>query len=262
MKILFITSACLLALTQVNAQTSAGLNGKKIKASSVVKSNSSISAPQGDMDIPTTSTFTYQEDVKNANGSAITITSTFKRLQVAGNMMGKDISIDTDNKNAEETKVIIQAMKQFDLPEDLSINTASLKGVVFDPKLVSSAEIVNKLFLPNANSTQFKEGFSWKENIKDSLGSNEDITYTVTKASTTDIEISTLATVKSIANIQQNGMDLKQTNQGTVKGTRVYDATTSVLRSETQNFDLTGVIEMMGMEMKTKNTGSVITSIE
>jgi hypothetical protein len=86
--------------------------------------------------------------------------------------------------------------------------------------------------------------------------------FVIAEVTATDISVNVLTNAKITSTMNQNGMEIKQNTQGTIKLKRIYDAKTGMLKSETGTGGLKGTMNVMGqdapIDLKVTTKSSVV----
>ena len=245
MKKLIIASAILLAVS-VNAQVGNIAVGKKIQMFTESKGANTVSMMGQEMEIPSTAKTTSEIEVKSVTTDAITATITLKRIAASTNIMGQENSFDSDEKPTSNNPMAAALLKNLNKPQDVVLEKGKIRGKtdIGITGVPTSNEVAKKLFLA-VDVANIKEGFKWTEQA-DGEGTKTNTIYTITKVTTTDIEVTATSSIKIEATINQMGMDMKQNISGSVVSVSVYDAATMLLKADATKMDLSGTIQIMG----------------
>jgi hypothetical protein len=266
MKKIIILSAALLIATLNNAQQVTA--GQKINLVTRQDMVMTMNVAGNSMEIPMKSETEANVQIKSVNGSSIQGTFAATHMKFSTTAMGQETTFDTNDSSFKSTPQANELMEKMK-PQDFVIENGKYKNLSSVKKNDFMSSFTDMfggwpsyIFLPK-NAVNAKENYSWVEDINDTTsGMKSKNVYTVTKVTESTIELSVLYDIKINTIIQQQGMDMKMNLGMSGNDTRVYNKTTSILKSGSAPLVMSGTSEVMGQEVPMTFKGSYQTIVQ
>ncbi len=264
MKRIIITTVCLATSLIVFSQTSAV--GKQIDIVQTQKLSTGVSMMGQEMEIPSTGIIYANIVVNKADSKNTTITSTVKRMTGSVSMMGQDQNFDTDDKASGSNPMAAEVLKKLNKPEELTIVNGRVAGQEEDfNSLITPgiSSVANILFLPREALIK-KEGDKWTvEEIGKKNAANKCITiYTISKTTSSEIEITANSSIAIDGTMQMMGNDVKQKINGSLISVCSYNKETGILLGAAQSINMSGTIEIMGSNAPVTSKGTITIAVK
>jgi len=263
MKRKFLVVAAFLLAFFVDAQVTLPV-GKKIQLVTTQKITNTTSAMGQDVEILINGTTTTAAEVKLVDNKSVTFSATIKKITGSFSGMGQEQKFDSDDKDAANNPMIAPMLKSLNKSEDVVISldkksTANNNSPVNMEN--SLALTMQDILLPNEAEGK-AELFKWTSEYTSKEGAKSATIYTITKLTSSEVEITVNETANIVGNVQQMGMDVKQNLTGSKTSVLLYDASTKLLKASAQKFDFSGTMEVMGMNAPMKISGTVTTTVQ
>lgn len=252
---LILTSFSVASILLASAQQLKLPIGKKFQMITETKGNNVTSMMGQDMEMSTSTTVYVDNELKSASSNKFTIGLTIKRVVGNISVMGQEQTFDSDDESLRSNPAFAEATQVLGKEAEV---------VIEDGKVSKTSEIaeLTKAMSPGDFSTildigrfflllkeaDIKVGYAWTSNNTSETAATEN-NYIIEKITDKEVEVVVQSKVKISATINQNGMDIKQQTEGTVKATRTYDKQTGLLISEVANGAIKGNMEIMGQQV-------------
>jgi len=254
MRKLFMTSMILGCIITVKAQQIKLPVGKKFQLITEVKSNSVTSAMGQDMEMSNTSTIYLDHELKSVGTNKFSMGVIIKRITANVSMMGMDQNFDSDDETVRSNPAFAEAFKSLGKEAEVIVDggKVTMQGEMMEAlKTISGAASegndMGRIFLL-LKDEEIKEGYTWTSKNSSESGTSE-TSNTIEKVTDKEIQVLANATVNISSSMMQNGMEIKQKTEGSVKSTRIYDRATGLMISEASIGNIKGNVEAMGQMM-------------
>ena len=229
--------------------------GTKFKVVTESNNITSMSMMGQDIELSNGSKVYQNFELKSVNGAGYQLATSITRIAGSISAMGNEQSYDTEDASlksnpmaAEQLKVLNKAI-DYTIQNDKVVNTVSAAG----------SEVLKALLAQNNGTTDqakyfltlpaasIKPAYQWSVVDNKPEATSESL-FVIAEVTATDISVNVLTNVKLATTLNQNGMEIKQNTQGTIKLKRIYDAKTGLLKSEIASGGLKGTMNVMGQD--------------
>jgi len=212
----------------------------------------------------------YQNfELKSVTGAGYQLATSITRIAGSISAMGNEQTFDSEDASLKSNPMMAEQLKMLNKPIDFTIengkvvNTTSAAGSDVLTALLGqtngTAEQAKYFLTLPAASIKASHQWSVVDNKPDAASES---LYVISEVTATDISVNVLTNVKLATTLNQNGMEIKQNTQGTIKAKRIYDARTGLLKSETATGALKGTMNVMGqdapIDLKVTTKSSVV----
>jgi hypothetical protein len=255
MKKSILFAALFVAAVSTNAQAPKLPAGTKFKV--VTESNNITSMSMMGQDIELSNgTKVYQNfELKSVTGAGYQLATSITRIAGSISAMGNEQSYDSEDASLKSNRMAAEQLKVLNKQIDYTIennkvvNTVSETGSEVLKALIAQSngtadQAKYFLTLPAAS---IKPAYQWSV-VDNKPDAATETLYVIAEVTATDISVNVLTNVKLATTLNQNGMEIKQNTQGTIKLKRIYDAKTGLLKSETGTGGLKGTMNVMGQD--------------
>ena len=269
MKKSIIVAALFVAAFTTNAQAPKLPAGTKFKVVTESNNITSMSMMGQDIELSNGNKLYQNFELKSVSGASYLLSSSITRIASSVSAMGNEQSFDSDDASVKSNPMVAEQLKVLNKPIDFTIengkvvNTASAAGSDVLTALLGQTNGTTdqaKYFLTLPAAT-IKPAHQWSVVDNKPDASSESL-YVIAEVTATDISVNVLTNVKLATTLNQNGMEIKQNTQGTIKAKRIYDAKTGLLKSETATGALKGTMNVMGqdapIDLKVTTKSSVV----
>ena len=255
MKKSILVAALFAAAFTTSAQAPKMPAGTKFKVVTESNNITSMSMMGQDIELSNGSKVYQNFELKSVNGAGYQLATSITRIAGSISAMGNEQSYDTEDASlksnpmaAEQLKVLNKAI-DYTIQNDKVVNTVSAAG----------SEVLKALLAQNNGTTDqakyfltlpaasIKPAYQWSVVDNKPEATSESL-FVIAEVTATDISVNVLTNVKLATTLNQNGMEIKQNTQGTIKLKRIYDAKTGLLKSETASGGLKGTMNVMGQD--------------
>ncbi len=265
-KILMVTMM-LSGIIAVKAQQVKLPVGKKFQVITEVKGNSVTSVMGQDMEMSNTTTIYLDHELKSVGTNKFSMGMIIKRITANVAMMGQEQSIDSDDEAVRSNPALAEAFKSLGKEIDITVDggKVTMQGEMLEalktiPGATSEGNDIGRVLLL-LKEEDIKEGYTWISNNASESGTSE-TNNVIEKVTDKEIQVLANSTVKLSSTMTQNGMEVKQKTEGTVKSTRIYDRATGLMISEISTGDIKGNVEVMGQQMPLTSKTETRTSVK
>lgn len=267
MRKLWMTALAMTSMAMVSAQQVKLPVGKKFQAVTEVKSNTVTSAMGQDMEMSNTSTVYLDHELKSVGEKKFSMGVVIKRITASVSMMGQEQSIDSDDETIKSNPALADAFKSLGKEGIVTVDAGkvSMEGEMMDvlkniPGAASEGNDMGRVFLL-LKDEEIKVGHSWTSNVSSESGAVE-ANHVIEKVTDTEVHIQATSKIKVTSTMNQNGLEIKQQTEGSIKSTRVYDRTTGLMVSESSSGEIKGNMEVMGQQMPLTSKIETKTSVK
>jgi hypothetical protein len=269
MKKSILFAALFVAAFTTNAQAPKLPAGTKFKV--VAESNNITSMSMMGQDIELTNGSKSYADfhLKSVSGSSYQLSTSITRISGSVSAMGNEQTFDSEDASLKSNPMMAEQLKMLNKPIDFTIEN----GKVVNTTSAAGSDILTAL-LGQTNGTtdqakyfltlpaaSIKASHQWSV-VDNKPGAATESLYVISEVTATDISVNVLTNAKITSTMNQNGMEIKQNTQGTIKAKRIYDARTGLLKSETATGALKGTMNVMGqdapIDLKVTTKSSVV----
>jgi hypothetical protein len=255
MKKSILFAALIAAAFTTNAQAPKLPAGTKFKV--VTESNNITSMSMMGQDIEfSNGTKVHQNfELKSVTAAGYQLATSITRIAGSISAMGNEQSYDSEDASLKSNPMAAEQLKVLNKQIDYTIennkvvNTVSATGSEVLKALVAQSNGTSdqaKYFL-TLPAASIKPAHQWSVVDNKPDAATESL-YVIAEVTATDISVNVLTNVKLSNTLNQNGMEIKQNTQGTIKLKRIYDAKTGMLKSETGTGGLKGTMNVMGQD--------------
>ncbi|MBL0882961.1 MAG: hypothetical protein IBJ16_06400 [Chitinophagaceae bacterium] len=252
-KILMVTMM-LSGIIAVKAQQVKLPVGKKFQIVTESKGNNITSMMGQDMEMSNTTTIYLDHELKSVGTNKFSMGMIIKRITANVAMMGQEQSIDSDDEAIRSNPALAEAFKSLGKEIEIIVDAGkvTMQGEMLEalktiPGATAEGDDLGRVFLL-LKDDDIKEGYTWISSNSSETGTSE-TNNVIEKVTDKEIQVLASGTIKISSTITQNGMEIKQKTEGTVKSTRIYDRVTGLMISEVSTSDIKGNMEVMGQQM-------------
>lgn len=267
MKKILMATMMLSCMIVVKAQQIKLPVGKKFQVITEAKGNNITSMMGQDMEMSNTTTIYLDHELKSVGTNKFSMGMIIKRITANVAMMGQEQSIDSDDEAIRSNPALAEAFKSLGKEVEITVDggkvtmqgemLAALKTI---PGATSEGDDIGRVFLL-LKDENIKEGYTWISNTSSETGTSE-TNNIIEKVTDKEIQVLANSTIKISSTMTQNGMEIKQKTEGTVKSTRIYDRATGLMMSEVSTGDIKGNMEVMGQQMPLTSKIETKTSVK
>ncbi len=240
--------------------------GQQYEQVSLVNMNISQEMMGQVMEMKMESTTNNVVEVKEASNNSYLVANTMKRMQM--NMTGvQEVKFDSDKKEDMDSQMgealkdkigktselvlnsqgIITEVKNKPAKDDAAV-AGGMMGNMLGQDGSEEKEGANFSALANLPVKGAKVGESWTDSVVD-----KDIkvftTYTLKEIKGKDGVVSMSGNMNVNRDMEQQGMTLQISMQGTILGEYIFDVATGIIKSKKANTKATGTVEAMGQSI-------------
>jgi hypothetical protein len=269
MKKTILFAALFVAAFTTNAQAPKLPAGTKFKVVTESNNITSMSMMGQDIELSNGSKVYQNFELKSVTGAGYQLATSITRIAGSISAMGNEQTFDSEDASLKSNPMMAEQLKMLNKPIDFTIengkvvNTTSAAGSDVLTALLGqtngTAEQAKYFLTLPAASIKASHQWSVVDNKPDAASES---LYVISEVTATDISVNVLTNVKLATTLNQNGMEIKQNTQGTIKAKRIYDARTGLLKSETATGALKGTMNVMGqdapIDLKVTTKSSVV----
>ena len=269
MKKSIIVVALFAAAFTTSAQAPKMPAGTKFKVVTESNNITSMSMMGQDIELSNGSKIYEAIELKSVSGAVYHLSSAITRIAGSVSAMGNEQKFDSEDASLKSNPMVAEQLKVLNKPIDYTIEN----GKVVNTASAAGSEVLNALLGQNNGTSDqakyfltlpagsIKASHQWSVAINKPEATTESL-FVIAEVTDTDISVNVLTNVKLSNTLNQNGMEIKQNTQGTIKLKRVYDAKTGLLKSETASGGLKGTMNVMGqdapIDLKITSKSSVV----
>ena len=269
MKKSILVAALFAAAFTTSAQAPKMPAGTKFKVVTESNNITSMSMMGQDIELSNGSKIYEAIELKSVSGATYHLSSSITRIAGSVSAMGNEQKFDSEDASLKSNPMLAEQLKVLNKPIDYTIEN----GKVVNTASGLGSEVLNALLGQNNGTSDqakyfltlpaasIKASHQWSVAINKPESSTESL-FVIAEVTDTDISVNVLTNVKLATTLNQNGMEIKQNTQGTIKAKRVYDAKTGLLKSETSTGGLKGTMNVMGqdapIDLKITSKSSVV----
>jgi hypothetical protein len=269
MKKSILFAALFVAAFTTNAQAPKLPAGTKFKVVTESNNITSMSMMGQDIELSNGSKSYADFHLKSVSGSSYQLSTSITRISGSVSAMGNEQTFDSEDASLKSNPMMAEQLKMLNKPIDFTIendkvvNTTSAAGSDVLTALLGQTNGTTEqakyfLTLPAAS---IKASHQWSV-VDNKPGAATESLFVISEVTATDISVNVLTNAKITSTMNQNGMEIKQNTQGTIKAKRIYDARTGLLKSETATGALKGTMNVMGqdapIDLKVTTKSSVV----
>jgi len=255
MKKTILFAALFVAAFTTNAQAPKLPAGTKFKVVTESNNITSMSMMGQDIELSNGSKVYQNFELKSVTGAGYQLATSITRIAGSISAMGNEQSYDSEDASLKSNRMAAEQLKVLNKQIDYTIennkvvNTVSETGSEVLKALIAQSngtadQAKYFLTLPAAS---IKPAYQWSVVDNKPDAASESL-FVIAEVTATDISVNVLTNVKLATTLNQNGMEIKQNTQGTIKLKRIYDAKTGLLKSETGTGGLKGTMNVMGQD--------------
>ncbi len=267
MRKILIATMMLSTIVAVKAQQVKLSVGTKFQVITESKGNNITSMMGQDMEMSNTTIIYLNHELKSVGINKFSIGMIIKRITANVSIMGQEQSIDSDDEAIRSNPVLAEAFESLGKEIEITVDSGkvTMQGEMLEalktiPGATSEGSDVGRMFLL-IKEEDTKEGYTWVSNNFSESGPSE-TNNIIEKITDKEIQVLANSTIKVSSTITQNGMEIKQKTEGTVKSTRIYDRATGLMISEMSTSDIKGNMEVMGQQMPLTSKIETKTSVK
>ena len=218
------------------------------------------------MEMKMESTTNNLVEVKEASKTSYLVANTMKRMQM--NMSGvQEVKFDSDKKEDMDSQMgeavkdkigktselvlnsqgIITEVKNKPAKDDAAV-AGGMMGNMLGSEGGEEKEGANFSALANLPVKGVKVGESWSDSVVDK-DTKVFTTYTLKEIKGNDGVVSMSGNMNVNRDMEQQGMTLQISMQGTILGEYIFDVATGIIKSKKANTKATGTVEAMGQSI-------------
>jgi hypothetical protein len=255
MKKSILFAALFVAAVATNAQAPKLPAGTKFKV--VTESNNITSTSMMGQDIEfSNGSKVYQNfELTSVTGAGYQLATSITRIAGSISAMGNEQKFDSEDASLKSNRMVADQLKVLNKAIDYTIQN----GKVVNTVSAAGSDVLNALLGQNNGTTDqtkyfltlpaasIKPAHQWSVASSSPDATTESL-FVIAEITATDISVNVLTNAKITSTMNQNGMEIKQNAQGTIKVKRIYDARTGLLKSETGSGGLKGTMNVMGQD--------------
>jgi hypothetical protein len=269
MKKTIIVAALFAVAFTTSAQAPKLPAGTKFKVVTESNNITSMSMMGQDIELSNGSKVYQNFELKSVSGASYHLATAITRIAGSVSAMGNEQSFDSEDASLKSNPMMAEQLKVLNKQIDYTIEN----GKVVNSVSAAGSEVLNALLAQNNGTSDQAKFFltlpaaSIKASHQWSVVDNKpeaatQSLFVIAEVTATDISVNVLTNVKLSNTLNQNGMEIKQNTQGTIKLKRIYDAKTGMLKSETGTGGLKGTMNVMGndapIDLKITTKSSVV----
>jgi hypothetical protein len=229
--------------------------GTKFKVVTESNNVTSMSMMGQDIELSNGNKLYQNFELKSVSGSSYQLSTSITRIAGSVSAMGNEQSFDSEDASLKSNPMMAEQLKVLNKQIDYTIennkvvNTASATGSELLNTLLAQSNGTSdqaKYFL-TLPAASIKASHQWSV-VDNKPGAATESLFVIAEVTPTDISVNVLTNAKITSTLNQNGMEIKQNTQGTIKLKRIYDAKTGMLKSETGTGGLKGTMNVMGQD--------------
>ncbi len=269
MKKIILVAAIFAAAFTTNAQAPKLPAGTKFKVVTESNNITSMSMMGQDIELSNGNKLYQNFELRSVSGNSYLLSTSITRIATSVSAMGNEQSFDSDDASLKSNPMVAEQLKVLNKQIDYTIEnnkvvkTASAAGSDLLNTLLTQSNGTSdqaKYFL-TLPAASIKASHQWNVAVSKPEATTESL-FVISEVTDTDISVNVLTNVKLSNTLNQNGMEIKQNTQGTIKLKRIYDAKTGMLKSETGTGGLKGTMNVMGndapIDLKITTKSSVV----
>ena len=249
-----------------NAQVSAAIAGKKLQVVISDKMTTTVTSMGTDIEILSSNDQYVTYEIKSVAGKNIQLSETFDRAKGSMTVMGNEIPYDSDDSASIASATasfpqLTALFKDLHKTQDLAVVTGKTPDMTDIEKLSGLSAFAYALFNPFDKSAT--EGSKFSDSTKNDNGSKSVTDYVVSKISSGEITVT--ATTNSTINTtsQEAGMEVKINREVKNISTRIYDASTGLLKAGTTDSNINGTTTLAtGQEIPVSTKGTTTVTVQ
>jgi hypothetical protein len=243
--------------------------GTKFKVITESNNITSMSMMGQDIELSNGSKLYQNFELKSVSGASYHLATAITRIAGSVSAMGNEQNFDSEDASLKSNPMMAEQLKVLNKPIDYTIEN----GKVVNSVSAAGSEVLNALLAQNNGTSDqakyfltlpaasIKAAHQWSVVDNKPEAATESL-FVIAEVTSTDISVNVLTNVKLSNTLNQNGMEIKQNTQGTIKLKRIYDAKTGLLKSETGTGGLKGTMNVMGqdapIDLKVTTKSSVV----
>lgn len=254
--------------------------GKKYIITNNTKGSLSQEVMGQSMEIPMDVTITSSLDVKKTEGKECQLSSTTDRIVMNMNMMGRDISFDSDKKEDREGEMGQAMGNATGKPTSFVVNEY---GKIKEGSMVKSTSpekeapggnmMLGMMNMDEANETSqainlfasdaaIKIGDSFTDSSTSANGKDKkSTTYTLAEIKDGSVKFTVAGTAAASNEMEMQGMQTVSNTTTKTTGEMWVNVATGLLEKKILNMVITGTIEVAGMSIPLSGTNTVTISV-
>ena len=269
MKKTILVAAIIAAAISTNAQAPKLPAGTKFKVVTESNNITSMSMMGQDIELSNGNKLYQNFELKSVSGAGYQLATSITRFTSSLSAMGNEQSFDSEDASVKSNPMVAEQLKVLNKQIDYTIennkvvNTASATGSELLNTLLtqSNGTIDQAKYFLTLPAASIKASHQWSVVDNKPEAATQSL-FVIAEVTATDISVNVLTNVKLSNTLNQNGMEIKQNTQGTIKAKRIYDAKTGMLKSETGTGGLKGTMNVMGqdapIDLKVTTKSSVV----
>lgn len=240
------------------------VKGQQIEQTSKVSANIIQEMMGQSMEIKMETNSNGTVEVKDVSADGFTVASTVKRVVMNMSAMGNEQNFDSDKKEdldgpiGQTVKDKIGVAREYKLNKDGVITAIPAATKAEDPNSMMGGvmggamedELVGNTYsaLITLPAAGVKVGESWNDSsiTKENKVRN---TYTLKQVNGDDAIVDVKGTLNVDREMEQQGMAMQMSMNGTITGELTFDTKSGVIKSRKQNTKATGSIEVQGQSV-------------
>lgn len=266
MKKTILSLLALVSLATLSAQIIKIPAGKKFAVTAETKMETSATVMGNQMDMENTIVTFLDYEVKSVSANNYQVSMILRRTKTTMNIAGQDQSFDTDDEAVKNNPQLAELASTLNKPIDVEI---SKKGVSIKNDLSSKLAQMgipanyndqSKFILLQEELLSMAPGKKWSDSTSEDSNSwvNE---YTISQSDASTIEMLVKTNTKIKTTMNQMGMDIHQSLQGTVNAKRLYNKASGLLIKEESDMAISGTMEVMGQNAPLTIKGKITTTV-
>ena len=250
--------------------------GQQYEQVSLVNMNISQEMMGQVMEMKMESTTNNVVEIKEASNNSYVVANTLKRMVM--NMSGiQEVKFDSDKKEDMDTQMGEALKDRIGKTSEVVLNGsgiitevknkpakeaagAGMMGNMLGQDAGEEKEGTNFSALANLPANGAKVGESWTDSAVDN-DTKVFTTYTLKEVKGNDGVVSMSGNMNVNREMEQQGMTLQVSMQGTILGEYIFDVATGIIKSKKANTKATGTVEAMGQSIPMTVDTTVTTTI-
>lgn len=240
--------------------------GQQYEQVSLVNMNISQEMMGQVMEMKMESTTNNVVEVKEATDNSYLVANTLKRMVM--NMSGiQEVKFDSDKKEDMDSQMGEALKDRIGKTSELVLNSngiitevknkptkeaaaasGNMMGNMLGQDVGEEKEGTNFSALANLPAKGVKVGESWSDSVVDN-DTKVYTTYTLKEVKGNDGIVSMSGNMNVNKDMEQQGMTLQVSMQGTILGEYIFDVATGIIKSKKANTKATGTVEAMGQSI-------------
>ena len=249
-----------------NAQVSATIAGKKLQVVISEKMTTTVTQMGTDIEIPASNDQYVTYEIKSVEGKNIQLSGTLDRSKGSATMMGQETTYDSDDSTAIASATALnpqlaEQLKGLHKAQDFTVEAGKTPDMTDIETLNGLSVLTYALFNPFDKSAT--EGSKFSDSTKNDNGSKSVTDYVISKISGGEITVTATSNSTINTTSQAAGTEVKINMDVKTTSTRIYDASTGLLKTGTTDSNINGTTTIpTGQEIPMSIKGTTTVTVQ